>query len=296
MKNNKILFISFSIILISILSSYFISKNKVVEETTLPTEVMAVVDIKKAVTQHPEYKRLEALKKSLSMIEIYSKKRFEQEQKVGLDFALDQEKELAISNKKRTLEQEAVVKENEINKNIKKQLEIEQDRISAKYNPEIFNIHLKFKTLKLGDSEAEALSKQLQTLLLSRDAELAEVQEKYGLILADMKKQIQSENEIEEETYSKQIEGEFKNKYNDLKLEDDSIDFKENEESKLAEIENLKFKIKQMEDHLNSEVRDEAIKIAVSRKIDIVFNNVFMNITAIDLTDDVIAEIKRRNV
>ena len=51
-----------------------------------------------------------------------------------------------------------------------------------------------------------------------------------------------------------------------------------------------------MEDHLNSEVRDEAIKIAVSRKIDIVFNNVFMNITAIDLTDDVIAEIKRRNV
>ena len=57
-----------------------------------------------------------------------------------------------------------------------------------------------------------------------------------------------------------------------------------------------KLKIKQMEDHLNSEVRDEAIKIAVSRKIDIVFNNVFMNITAIDLTDDVIAEIKRRNV
>lgn len=295
MKNNKILLVSFSIILISIVSYFFISNHPVVEETTLPTEIIAVVDIKKIVTQHPEYKKIEAMKNALNMVENYSKKRFEKDQTLGVEFTLDQEKELAKSNNKRDLQRKLVDREKDINNKIEKQMELEQEKINAKYNPEIFNIHLKFKTLKLGDSEAESLSKQLQSLLLSRDAELAEVQEKYNIISTGLRKQAQAEIKVEEDNYSKQIDDEFKNNNNDLEVEQVPVELKETEESKMAEIESLKLKIKQMEDQLVKEVKDETIKLAVSRKINVVFDNVFMNITAINLTDDVIAEINRRN-
>ena len=70
---------------------------------------------------------------------------------------------------------------------------------------------------------------------------------------------------------------------------------KELKESKRAEIENLKVKIKKLEEHLISEVKDEVVKMAITRKITIVMDKVFLNITAIDLTDDVIAELKRKN-
>lgn len=49
-----------------------------------------------------------------------------------------------------------------------------------------------------------------------------------------------------------------------------------------------------MEEHLISEVKDEVVKMAITRKITIVMDKVFLNITAIDLTDDIIAELKEK--
>ena len=57
MKNNKIIFLSYSIIIIIILSYFFISKQTVVINDKTATEVIAVIDIKKALTHHPEYKQ-----------------------------------------------------------------------------------------------------------------------------------------------------------------------------------------------------------------------------------------------
>ena len=64
---------------------------------------------------------------------------------------------------------------------------------------------------------------------------------------------------------------------------------------KKKEITHMKVKIKKLEEHLISEVKDEVVKMAVTRKITIVMDKVFLNITAIDLTDDIIAELKRKN-
>ena len=49
MKNNKIIFLSYSIIIIIILSYFFISKQTVVINDKTATEVIAVIDIKKAI-------------------------------------------------------------------------------------------------------------------------------------------------------------------------------------------------------------------------------------------------------
>ena len=124
MKNNKIIFLSYSIIIIIILSYFFISKQTVVINDKTATEVIAVIDIKKALTQHPEYKQLETLKNALNMVEQYSEFKFKQEESLGADFALTQEKELAISNHKRELQKKFLLKEEDLTKEIKNQLEI----------------------------------------------------------------------------------------------------------------------------------------------------------------------------
>ena len=295
MKNNKIIFLSYSIIIIIILSYFFISKQTVVINDKTATEVIAVIDIKKALTQHPEYKQLETLKNALTMVEQYSEFKFKQEESLGADFALTQEKELAISNHKRELQKKFLLKEEDLTKEIKNQLEQEKEKVNASFNPEIFNIHLKFKTLNLGEPEKEVLSRQLQKLLLQRDAEFAEIEEKYKLILKQKKSQLNNEQKLAEEDYLKQVEVEYKNKPMLMNEPSEYNQNKELKESKRVEIENLKVKIKKLEEHLISEVKDEVVNMAITRKITIVMDKVFLNITAIDLTDDIIAELKRKN-
>ena len=139
------------------------------------------------------------------------------------------------------------------------------------------------------------MTRQLQKLLLQRDAEFAEIEEKYKLILKQQKSQLNNEQKLAEEDYLKQVEVEYKNKPMLMNEPSEYNQNKELKESKRVEIENLKVKIKKLEEHLISEVKDEVVKMAITRKITIVMDKVFLNITAIDLTDDIIAELKRKN-
>lgn len=291
--------------------------NKPAKQETAAAGI-GVIDMNKVVQVHPKYQQLMTLKKELNTI--IAQAEAQQQQAAGrikpqtggqpapdnaaLNTALEQEFQEKMAVKQAQLQQTLTAKASDLHSKLETELKEYSSEVDQEYQPQIFNLQLKLKTVQLTKEEAVAQQAELEKLQKLRSEKLAakekELTERMNAFLAPE----QAAVEQQLSAYAKELQAELSQKASAqsaeiaarnaappaVGLEADNSgltgEFAQQAGMKRQEVNVL-------EEFIIQDVRDKTAKIAAERRLDTVIANVQVNVSAIDLTETVIAEFKK---
>lgn len=291
--------------------------NKSAQQDTAAPAGIGVIDLNKAVEVHPKYQQLLTLKKELNTI--VAQAEVEQQQAAAkakpqaggllapdgaaLNTALEQEFKEKMAAKQTELQQTLAAKAADLHSKLGTELKEYSSEVDQEYQPQIFNLQLKLKTVQLNQEELTALQAEVQQLQQMRSEKLAvkekELSERMNASLAP--EQAAAEQQLA--AYAKELQAELAQKAAAASAEiaarnQTSLDSLAPDPGavtgQLAQQAGMKRQeIQVLEEFILQDVRDKAAKIAAERQLDSVIANVRVNVSAMDITEAVIAEFKK---
>lgn len=291
--------------------------NKTAQQDTAAPAGIGVIDLNKAVEVHPKYQQLLTLKKELNTI--VAQAEVEQQQAAAkakpqaggllppdgaaLNTALEQEFKEKMAAKQAELQQTLAAKAGDLHSKLETELKEYSSEVDQEYQPQIFNLQLKLKTVQLSQEELTALQAEVQKLQQIRSEKLAikekELSERMNASLAP--EQAAAEQQLA--AYAKELQAELAQKAAAASAEiaarnQASLDSLAPDPGavtgQLAQQAGMKRQeIQVLEEFILQDVRDKAAKIAAERQLDSVIANVQVNVSAMDITEAVIAEFKK---
>jgi len=291
--------------------------NKTAQQDTAAPAGIGVIDLNKAVEVHPKYQQLLTLKKELNTI--VAQAEVEQQQAAAkakpqaggllppdgaaLNTALEQEFKEKMAAKQAELQQTLAAKAGDLHSKLETELKEYSSEVDQEYQPQIFNLQLKLKTVQLSQEELTALQAEVQKLQQMRSEKLAikekELSERMNASLAP--EQAAAEQQLA--AYAKELQAELAQKAAAASAEiaarnQASLDSLAPDPGavtgQLAQQAGMKRQeIQVLEEFILQDVRDKAAKIAAERQLDSVIANVQVNVSAMDITEAVIAEFKK---
>lgn len=288
--------------------------NKPAKDTNISPVSTGVIDIAKAVQAHPKYQQLTSLKQQLNMIIAQAQAKQQSvpspllvnptQDNAALNTALEQEYKEKISAKQSELHQGLVVKADQIHNQLAAELKEYTSELDKEYQPQIFSLQLKLKTLQLSKEEMAAMQAELEKLQQTRSEKLA-AREKQ---LAEQMNRIMDPEQVAVEkelaAYSQQLNSQLAKKAADKGAEIEARNNSAAANTNLAnaiadnmhELEQQagmkRQEISILEQAIIQDVRDKSAKVAAERQMDTIITNVQVNINAVDITQAVIAEFK----
>ena len=291
--------------------------NKTAQQDTATPAGIGVIALNKAVEVHPKYQQLLTLKKELNTI--VAQAEVEQQQAAAkakpqaggllppdgaaLNTALEQEFKEKMAAKQAELQQTLAAKAGDLHSKLETELKEYSSEVDQEYQPQIFNLQLKLKTVQLSQEELTALQAEVQKLQQMRSEKLAikekELSERMNASLAP--EQAAAEQQLA--AYAKELQAELAQKAAAASAEiaarnQASLDSLAPDPGavtgQLAQQAGMKRQeIQVLEEFILQDVRDKAAKIAAERQLDSVIANVQVNVSAMDITEAVIAEFKK---
>ncbi|EAX46465.1 outer membrane chaperone Skp (OmpH) [Thermosinus carboxydivorans Nor1] len=278
-----------------------------------PKPQVGILDVQKAVKAHPKYaelqRRQQELNTLLAQVEAEKQQTAQPSARptlpdgaAGLDEALAREFDARVAAKQAEIKARLDAKTAEVREELHRQLAAYTQEVDKEYYPQIFSLQLKLKTVQLTKDEMEALQKQHDNLQSERAAKIAA---KERQLAAELEKRMAPEqNAAEQElaAYAEQLNAAYAQQAAAKKLEmaqrlpggQTSAPAAGGPRTSAEQQAALKrTEIKVLQDFIHKDIADKAAKAAGERGLTAVLTTYKVNISAVDITDAVIAEFKK---
>ena len=276
-------------------------------------EKIAVVNWDKVMQAHPQYSRLQELKDGFNLL---LDKRREQEiigktQMSGLAklYQLKQQSRqnfltagfMTRMTEKQTEEQEKLKQlSNQIADQVDKELAEEEKKLNEHYRLQLFNLRLKLDTVRMVAEERKKLEAELKAVQAARDRDrMMLVQYKFGLVNQRMEPHVQAMQQRLND-YARQLQLQMMEEMKKDPAKDDAFlqkapaALKELLGTVDQELDKQQQGIETLETSIKKEMESVVIKLAKERGYSVVFHKYRTNVSADDITGDVIAELKKQ--
>lgn len=291
--------------------------NKPAKDTNATPASVGVIDMKKAVQAHPKYQQLTVLKQQLNTIIAQAQVKQQPvsslspatplQDHAALNTALEQEYKEKMSARQSELHQSLVAKADQLRSQLANELKEYTGEIDKEYQPQIFSLQLKLKTLQLSKEETASLQAELEKTQQMRSEKLAAKEKQLAGQMDQIMAPAQVAVEQELAAYSQQLNNQLAQKSAAKGAEIETRNSSQLDANSLAnvaasnqmrELEQQagmkKQEVSVLEQAIVEDVRDKAAKVAAERQLDTIITNIQININAVDITEAVIAEFKKQ--
>lgn len=274
---------------------------------------IGILDIAKAAEGHPryaEYKQLQQAYNTLQQqLQLEAQETGRGDQAVpsvpdsaaaGLNEALSQEFNAKIRAKQDELQaglNESMAKEKA---DSAAEMEAYTKEIDQVYQPQIFSLQLKIRTVQMDEATLAAQQKQLEQLQSERTDKLSAKEKEMSTRIEAVMSPKKTAAEASLNAYAQQLRTEMDQKASDQTSQiasrvqvPASSPSTVNTEEKQKQLEQSQKEVEALHSLIEKDIKDKAAKIAAERDFEAVLVNVTVNIGAIDITNDVIAAFNK---
>ena len=218
----------------------------------------------------------------------------------GLQAAAEQEFNAKMAAKQQELQARLVEKGGKLHSELSAELKTYAGQLEQEYQPQQFNLQLKMQTVRMDEKEAAATKQKLDDLKAEQAGKLTareqELSQKLEAALAPDK----AASEQELTAYAKQLHAEISQKMaaQTGNLADKSAGIMSPPSMAGVSALEQQLTMKQqeisvLEQFILNDIREKAAKVASESNLDVVFTGQRVNVSAMDITDAVIAAIKK---
>jgi len=293
------------------------------EDTTTPAPAPApqvgIIDMNKAIKAHPQYNQLMTLgQQADTMVAQFEAQQLaaartapapaapipdmSQNQVAELHKASEQEFNAKMSAKQDELSPRITAKADAARQTLSAEMKAYNDQLDKEYQPQIFNLQLKLKTVQLTKEETTVLQTELEKIQAQRsvalEAKQAQLATRMDELVAPEKAAVEQQlaayaqqlnEEISKRTAAKQAE--IVGRVNEQPIPEtqagqDTSAAQEQLAMKKQEVEALQASI-------IANVIEKTAKVAAENGYEAVLTNVAVNVSAVDITTQVIAECNK---
>lgn len=297
------------------------TKQQVQEPKAPEKPQVGVIDINKAARSHPKYSQLQSLQQDANTLEA----QVQAEQAAAaqrsqstlplpetsqgdmneLNKAFQQQFTDKMSAKEKEVNAKLAAKENTVHQTLSDEFKTYTDQVDKEYQPQIFNLQLKLKTVQLTKEEAASLQEELEKLQSQQADKLAAKQKELSAKMNETLAPDKTAAQQELEAYSKQVNEEISKqaaaKQAEIAARDSqqlsapgtALQGQAADGSKQQQLVLKQQEIQALQDSIIENIRDKTSKIAIERGLEAVLTNVTVNVSAVDITDAVIAECNK---
>lgn len=287
--------------------------NKSAKDTNAIPASVGVIDMTKAVQAHPKYQQLIVLKQQLNTLIAQAQAKQQPisslssakplQDHAALNTAFEQEYKEKMSAKQSELHKILLTKADQLRSQLATELKEYTDEIDREYQPQIFSLQLKLKTLQLSKEEMAGLQAELEKVQQMRTEKLAAKEKQLSDQMDKTMAPEQVAVEQELAAYSQQLNNQLAQKAAAKGAEIEARNSSSAADANAAAVSNMREleqqagmkrqEISALEQAVIQDVRDKAAKVAAERQLDTIVANVQINVNAMDITEAVIAEFKK---
>lgn len=275
---------------------------------------IGIVDIAKAAEGHPryaEYKQLQQAYNTLrQQLELEAQETGRDDQTAlsvpdsaaaGLNEALSREFDAKIRAKQDELQGNLDESLAKAKADAAAETDVYTKEIDNVYQPQILSLQLKIRTVQM-DKEALAIQqKQLEQLQNERADKLSAKERETAARIETVMSPKKAAAEADLNVYAQQLRAEMDQRAAEqasqitsrVQLPASSNSSTASLEEKHRQLDQRQKEIEALHDLIEKDIKDKTAKIAAERDFDAVFVNVTMNISAVDITNDVIAAFNK---
>jgi hypothetical protein len=275
-------------------------------------EKIAVVNWDKVLQEHPQHGRLQKLKDEYSLLldkrreqEIIGKTRMSNLAKL---YQLKQNSRQSFLSadfmtrmmEKQTAEQEKLKQlSNQIADEIDRELAEEEKKLNEHYRLRLFNLRLKLDTVRMVPEERKKVEAELKAVQAERDSDrMLLMQHKFGLVNQRMEPHVKAMQQ-RLDAYARQLQTQMRAEMkkdsgkDDVALQKVPAALKELLGTVDEELDKQQQAIETMETAIKKDMESVVAKLAKERGYSVVFHKYRTNVSADDITEDVIAGLKK---
>lgn len=320
MASRKVLIASILVLAVVIFAGYLLkatggdSKSPKGSTTVAAQSDIGIIDMNKALKAHPKYQELVRLKKELNTLAAQNEEtqNLTTDNQVptvnqgALDDAMQQKQNEAWIAKKAEINERLKRKNKELTDQFEKEFEAEEAKINTYYQPMIFDLKLKLQTANITEEARKELNEKLVNLDNERIQKIGQKQQELKNKQNAIMEEENKKGEIELAAERKQIEEATKAEKN---VQQEKINARNNQEM-INQNETVKLDVNQiakgkeasiykeqevavLEESMKNDIASKVAKIAIENNLVTVLTGVEINVSAMDITDLVIAEFKK---
>ena len=275
-------------------------------------ERVAVVNWDKALQEHPQHSRLQKLKEEYSLLldkrreqeiigktrmsnlaKLYQLKQNSKQNFLSADF-------MTRMMEKQTAEQEKLKQlSNQIADEIDRELAEEEKKLNEHYRLRLFNLRLKLDTVRMVPEERKKVEAELKAVQAERDSDrMLLMQHKFGLVNQRMEPHVKAMQQ-RLDAYALQLQTQMRAEMkkdsgkDDVALQKVPAALKELLGTVDEELDKQQQAIETMETAIKKDMESVVAKLAKERGYSVVFHKYRTNVSADDITEDVIAGLKK---
>jgi len=287
---------------------------KQTQDAKFNTSQVAVIDMEKAIKSHSKYNKFFELENQAN--EIRKQLQTDQLEKanqlqfsqfssdasdkgmVELGKVAEQEFNAKMAAKQAELNPRLTNKAEEIRLNLSRELEEYKVQIDKEYQPQIFNVELKLKTLQLTKEEGTLLQSELEGLRSKRfnaiNLKSEQLAGRMDELMAPEKAAIEEELSVYAKELNHELSKQIEVKRTEMLARKDQIittqpQLNEKQEQLLMKQQ----EIEALQEYIIENIREKAAKVAADNGYEAVVAHVAVNINAVDITSMVIAECNK---
>ena len=274
-------------------------------------EKIAVVNWERVLQEHPQYSHLQKLKDEYNLLldkrkeqevigktqmsglaKLYQLKRNSKQNFLSADF-------LTRLTEKQTAEQKKLKQlSGQLAEQVDKELAEEENKLNEYYRLRLFNLRLKLDTVRMVPEERKKLEAELKTVRAARDRDrMLLMQHKIGLVNQRMQPHVNAMRQRLDE-YARQLQKQMMedmrkgadNEHSLLQKAPEAL--KELLGTMDQELDKHQQGIETLETSMKKETESVIVKLAKERGYSIVFHKYRTNVSADDITGDVISGLK----
>lgn len=297
------------------------TKQQAQDTTEPPAPQVAVVDMNKAIKAHPKYNQLMALGQQADTIAA----QLEAQQLAGtrqtavaaipnpnmtdnqlaeLNKASSQEFSAKMAAKQDELTPRIAAKAETVRATLSNEMNAYTEQLDKEYKPQIFNLQLKLKTVQLTKEETTGLQAELEKLQNQRSDAL---KVKHDQLAGRMDELVAPEKAAVEQqlaAYAKELNVEISQKAatkqaeivaraNEQQLPATGVSQPDQPSNDMAPLTAKKQEIQALQESIIADITDKTSKVAIDGGFAAVLTNVTVNVSAVDITTQVIAECNK---
>ena len=275
-------------------------------------ERVAVVNWDKVLQEHPQHGRLQKLKEEYSLLldkrreqeiigktrmsnlaKLYQLKQNSKQNFLSADF-------MTRMMEKQTAEQEKLKQlSNQIADEIDRELAEEEKKLNEHYRLRLFNLRLKLDTVRMVPEERKKVEAELKAVQAERDSDrMLLMQHKFGLVNQRMEPHVKAMQQ-RLDAYARQLQTQMRAEMkkdsgkDDVALQKVPAALKELLGTVDEELDKQQQAIETMETAIKKDMESVVAKLAKERGYSVVFHKYRTNVSADDITEDVIAGLKK---
>jgi len=292
--------------------------TKKVEDTKTPVAPqVGIIDMNKAVKGHPKYNQLMTLGQQADTMaaqleaqqiavarqaSVQAIPDVSQNQLTELNKASEQEFSAKMSAKQDELSPQISAKADAVRRTLSDEMSAYTAQLDKEYQPQLFNLQLKLKTVQLTKEETAVLQTELEKIQTLRSDALAA---KHAALAAKMDELMAPEKAaVDQElaAYAKQINDEISNKATTLQSEmiargnEQHMPVTQMDQATGQMQEQLAMKkqeIQALQESIIANITDKTATVAIAGGFETVLTNVAVNVSAVDITTQVITECNK---